>query len=197
MPGNTPNKQPQTIAFVPSTVVPCRFRESSAAWEEEYATAFCKLSSFGASFAPGKVSFEDVFSGPSQPCLSVAETLSLQQCPVCDLAHYDSISGVGGGNVPPPPAADSPPAPAPAPAEPPVEDPSSADSAVPDDSAVPALEARATTQPAAGPGAADSAAPIVEVCSLIYATACKLVCPCTFVFGCQRDCLHAILLNML
>lgn len=74
----------------------CRFRESSAAWEEEYATAFCKLSSFGASFAPGKASIEGLFAGASQGCLSVTQALSLQQCSVCDLAHYDTITGVGG-----------------------------------------------------------------------------------------------------
>lgn len=33
------------------------FRDDRIAWESTYATAFCKLSNFGTTYAPGKVSF--------------------------------------------------------------------------------------------------------------------------------------------
>lgn len=67
------------------------FRTDSPAWEKVFATAFCKLSNFGASYAPGKASFEKLFSGPTKPCLSVGSVLSVKECEGCSLDKYGEL----------------------------------------------------------------------------------------------------------
>lgn len=71
------------------------FRENRAAWEETYATAFCKLTSFGAHFVPNKVSLQQQLTGAAQGCLTSGSVLSMKECQTCELSKFGTLRDPG------------------------------------------------------------------------------------------------------
>jgi hypothetical protein len=83
--------QPALVRSVLDSAKPIldKYANDAAAWEADYAVAFCKLSDYGANYTTTKVSFQSLFTGPTTGCLDVASVLSTKQCPACEIANRD------------------------------------------------------------------------------------------------------------